>query len=145
VRRGLTCCFGVSLIVLISTALLLFVGLPMLLQYLTSQDRQPIFDIHEIGQRYRVGSYDVILIGVSACAADLCQQTGQTNVKLEVVRHGAEAGSGTSYNLSLVPGQSVSNIIELEGDTGLRLVADPFVAAGNQQVRVRFQAFLPPD
>ena len=144
-RRGLTCCFGGSLVALITAALLLFVGLPALLQYLTIQDRQPIFDIQGISQRYRIGPYDVILIDILDCAVDACHQIGQTNVTFQVVRHGAEPDSEIPHNLSLLPGQTVSEILQLDDGMALRVISAQPQRDSDQKDVVRFQAFLPPE
>lgn len=141
-KRGLTCCFGGSLLTLITAALLLFVGLPALLQYLTNMDKQPIFDIQGIGQRHTVGVYDVLLTAITRSRCDVGDTCQQTDVSIEILM-GGEAGSGTTYSISLL-GQTVSDVIQLGDGTALRLISVPSDRASDEKDSVRFQAFLPP-
>lgn len=150
-KRWLTCCAVVGAVSLLLGALLLLVGFPALVNYLSSFDTQPVFDVRGIGGRYSFGDYDLLLAAVndSRCPADSeCLETGAALVSFELVAAGAAAGSGTSYSLALTAGLDFSDVLALPDGYALRVLAvHPLPAADNvvlpTDYSVRFQLLMP--
>ncbi len=141
----MACCFGSVLIVLLLGAALFLIGLPALLDYVASLDRQPVVDLHP-GEPYAFGGGELWVVGVEdpGCPVDgSCLPAGTVVVTFELLP------SGTTFALTLMETEAGSELYLLPGGYVIRLLAvRPFPDLNQpdlSQYVVRVQFIAPPE
>jgi hypothetical protein len=77
-KKGIGCCAGIALVLLLLGALLLLVGLPTALEYLASLQVETVVDL-QVGEAYSFGDWHLVLTGSQGTAAGfVILETGET-------------------------------------------------------------------
>jgi hypothetical protein len=77
-KKGIGCCAGIVLLMLLLGALLLLVALPAAIEYIASLDVEIIFDL-QMGEQYSFGDWNLVVTTIHDTSADFAVvETGET-------------------------------------------------------------------
>jgi hypothetical protein len=101
-KRLVGCCAGIVFITLLLGSLLLLVGFPAAIDYISSLDMEIVFDLR-VGERYTFADWDLIV-------------TSTNNLSVDFEISGGEIFTLSPNELHNLPGGYVVRLVAINGD-----------------------------
>ncbi|MEO1666709.1 MAG: hypothetical protein AAFU54_18875 [Chloroflexota bacterium] len=136
-------CFGCFAVIIVLSAVVIFLGLPSLFTYINSLDQEPVIDVAVGAALPLEDSYSIEVISVendTRCPGEAtCSPPGSVVVRFRNTLNNLE------YVLEYAEGSDFSDVVSLPEGYVVRIVnVFPDSSSPSNSYRVRFQIFNPP-